>query len=322
MSWLRTLLRLLKNEFFPSATKGLVSVIQFALAIVTAIGFFTGLLEISSKLRLVGDELFLTYLWTTFVCSVVLLGTCLVLLQRLLRSHEDAARAAGFRDRAMLVQHRMAEAVRLAAAQGNTFDVSHGLNVVLGSELREYLKTRLGNHEINCTVKCISPSSEVGYRLTDVFRDSDQNSKTRPRGSEDTEPNFIYSRFRQAGIADSKQIYIPDVDGAQVYGVLCERAHARGYRSILAFPLNRPALPGMVEGAGLSVLVGFLGLDSPDPHAFDQLFKFSRKKDHPAGSGSVEGVYNPLNELHLLYGVADAVATVVMLSQSPPANGN
>lgn len=323
MSWVGTVLKLLRNEFFPNWIAGLISLFQAIVAVVSAIGLFLGLIEVEARFAQAGNPLFLSYLWTTFASSVVFVALSAILLQRLLRSHQDAAREADDRakdraltDRAMVVQHRMAEAVQHSAAQRGNYDIGHRLERVLGSELREYLKARLGNNKFYCTVKRILPLEDGGYCLADVFRDAEQDTTTRPRRQkENADSNYLYHRFKCAGIADSKQIYIPDVERAQVFDQLATRAHTRGYRSVLAFPLNQPALPSTAT-PDLNRLVGFLGLDSPEPYVFDSFFEILRNSGASDDSGRSEIVYKPLDELNLFYGIADSVATILMLSQN------
>src|SRR5690606_18484238 len=128
----------------------------------------------------------------------------------------------------------------------------------------------------------------------DIFRDDGQDKKARPRGEKvSAEENFIYSRFKRANIDDAKRIYIPDVNSGGVWEELSIRAHSRGYRCVLAIPLNLPAGPAILDRT-----VGFLGLDSPQPHAFDGLFEFCRKEASSDIAGSSDGVYKPLEELN------------------------
>jgi hypothetical protein len=317
MGWLRTVFILLRAEFFPNVIKGLISLFAFSVAVLTALGIFFKLVELPTKIA-PNAPAFLSYVWTTFIVSCLFIAATSILLQRLLRRHEDIGKLNARLDRAVVIHHHMAETVRIAAAKGDTLDLSACLDRVLGQELREYLKDRLGNYKIHCTVKRILPPVSGGFQLIDVFRDSEQSVSSRPPGvPESADDNYIYSLFKNASINDAKQIYIPDVNSAGIWKTLSERAHSRGYKSVLAFPLNLPVGPPRLDRT-----VGFLGLDSPEPHAFDKLFDSSRKRGAADSVAGPDGVYKPLEELNFLYGLADSVATILMLVQHPPRNGS
>lgn len=317
MGWVRAVWRLLQDEFFPSTAQTLISLFAFAVALLTALGIFFKITELAANVA-PGEPAFLSYIWTTFLVSCLFLATTSVLMQRLLRRHSDILELKSRIDRAVVIQHHTAETVRRAAAERTTLDLKSCLDRVLGHELREYLKHRLGNYEIHCTVKKIarSPSGD-GFQLIDVFRDDDQNEHSRPRSTPEwASENFIYSQFKNASVDDAKQIYIRDVNSGGVWETLSARAHSRGYKSVLAFPLNQPAPSGPPI---LDRTVGFLGLDSPEAHAFDGLFAFHRGDD---SAGHPDGVYKPLDELNFLYGIADSVATVLMLVQDSRPDGS
>lgn len=347
MSWITELRRLLRAEFFSSRPQGVMSGVAFIISALTALGIFFKVVDLGPKVA-PDQPAFLTYVWTTFTISCFFLAATLLLLQRLLRRHQemsklgeqqkvDQAKAEDqkveqrlLRDRAMQLQHRMAEGVRVAADEAvkaaaagklSAISVNACVDRVIGGELCEYLKARLGNHEFHCTIKRISrPSASVGFDLKDEYRDGGQNVSTRPgHSSEPADQNYIYLRFLEPGKDDAKQIYIPSIQSSNAMNRLKTRAHERGYDSMLAFPLN---LPHPSHPLGLGRLVGFLGLDSPDPHAFDGLFSFSKKSDLASSNGSVDGVYTPLDELHLLYGLADSIATILMLVPRPSATGS
>src|SRR5436189_6371669 len=110
MSWFRTVGRVLRKEFFSSWPSAILSLIAIGTAFLSANGVFLGLVKLETSLGLKQDSLFLAYLWTTFLCSAVLLAATMTLLQRLLRSHQEHEKASAYHDRASLVQHRMAEA--------------------------------------------------------------------------------------------------------------------------------------------------------------------------------------------------------------------
>jgi hypothetical protein len=316
--WVRALLKLLRAEFFSSWPQGVLSLLATTVAFLTAFGIVFKTSEFVAALTQDQPQ-FLSYVWVTFLSSTLFIATTMLLLQRLLRRHEEIAKLGSQRDRAMRLQHQMAEAVRVAAAGKEGELVKTCVDRVLGGELTEYLKARLGGSEFHCTIKRISGQREGGgYLLNDEFRDDGQNGTTRPRDTvEKAEENYIYGRFKRAGINDSKQIYIPEVAASNSGDALIERARQRGYRAILVFPLNLPD-----KSSGLDRLVGFVGIDSPTPHAFDGFFEFSGKGDSAASIAGVDGIYRPREELHLLYGLADAIATILMLIKCRPANGS
>jgi heme exporter protein D len=335
MSWLPAAWSLVKAEFFPSKPRAALSIFSFFVALLTALGIFFKVVELPSVV--IPDEAlvhFTSYVWATFIVSCVFIAATSILMQRLLRRHEEINRLKeahareieaatakrstdrALADRAMTLQHQMAETVRsVVAKKGKGIDLNACLDRVLGASLREYLRSRLGDHKINCTVKSISrPEPGAGFQLTDVFRDDGQSKSARPiAGPEPVDGNYIYLRFKNAGNAeDAKQVYLADVNSAGALRDLTARAHARGYRTVLAFPLNQPAQD---QQLGMDGLIGFLGLDSPDPHAFDKFFNYCREGGHGPSNGSGDGVFKPLDELQFLYAIADSVATILMIVQ-------
>jgi hypothetical protein len=88
-----------------------------------------------------------------------------------------------------------------------------------------------------------------------------------------------------------------------------DRAWERGYRSTIAFPLRLPVIKATSPNK-YSDLVGFLSMDSPQPAAFDPLF---RPVEPNAEFGNQGESMKPLAEVELFYGIADSVATILML---------
>lgn len=312
-----SLFTLLREEYFSNWRQGTLSSLAIIGALVASAGFIFKVGDLGTHFA-PADNPLIAYVWTTFFFSFFSLAAAGIFLQRLMRRHDDIAGLNDRLDRAMILQHHMAETVRLVAAKAD-IDLNACLQRVLGNGLREYLKLRLGkDKKINCTVKIISRApSGAGYQLKDVFRDDTQSEHARPRGAtEPVEQNYIYARFKNADVEDAKQIYIPDVTSAGAYAALTTRAYARGYKAVLAFPLNLPA-PAQLSQLGR--LTGFLGIDSPDPHAFDELFDFCQGRDMAASAPNGDGVFKAREELNFLYALADSVATILMLVQSQPA---
>ena len=67
-------------------------------------------------------------------------------------------------------------------------------------------------------------------------------------------------------------------------------------------------------------MIGFLGLDSPTPHAFDALFE-ATQHDDAGTTESTADVDKPLDEQNLFYGLADATATIIMLTKDDDPSG-
>lgn len=324
---------LLREEFFPNGLRAALAVAQITIWLVSALGLYVGLLEVPDHLHLATDGRFQFYLWITFFSSTVLLGSTIVLLQRLLsmdrrRQHEQTETSQRSRaerqisEHAIKLQHEMAEAVRLSAVLGEQYDITTRLDALLGSKLRAYLQERLGTQtEFHVTVKQISRGSDDGYALTDKFRDSDQDKHTRPRRqTEQLTGNYVYERFKNPPSEDSRQIYVPDIDKLdRTQRSLTARAKERGYRSILAFPLNVPAHPSPQREIDLEFggLIGFLGIDSPTAGAFDALFEPELAEGRDSSSSELSNRATPKarEEQNLFYGLADAVATILILTR-------
>lgn len=311
--FLKTVFRLLRDEFFPNWIKGVISLFAFAVSGLTALGVFFKISELPSRF-LPQYEPFLTYIWTTFLTSALFIAFTMILLQRLLRKHEELARVAKDReaervlaDRATKIQHRMTEAVRRAAILGPSYNLKAEIEDLLGSQLCGYLNTRLAGQHFHITVKCTSPQHGGDGRLglKSMFRDKEQDQLRHQEDFETLSGNYIFERFIDAPIDESKQIYIPDIEHSSVNRTLRERAHSRAYKSLLAIPLKVPLVPEAPKV--LSGVVGFLGIDSPEVNAFNGLF---------SGSSPPK----PLEELNFLYGIADAIATILILCQHVAAH--
>ncbi|MCE9543985.1 MAG: hypothetical protein K8T25_00445 [Planctomycetia bacterium] len=313
------LLKLLRVEFFSDRVQATLTLTQLAISLVSAIGAFVGLIELEAKWQLATQSQFHFYLWLTFVSSVLFVAFTLALLQHAWRMSLRVRKEQELFNRATKLQHHMIEQVRQATADGSGYSMRTGLENVLGAQLVEYLRLVSGLQEFHVTVKTISPKADgSGHQLTDNFRDKEQSPLMRPLGQcEGLSENYIYHRFKNATLADSRQIYVCDTELDPVHLTLRERAHTRGYRSVIAFPLNVPASPQptSLQVFGLTGLIGFLGLDSPQPHAFDSLCS-PKKTDTTDAS-----VHSKTHNLDLFYGLADSVATIAMTLSHPIKDG-
>jgi hypothetical protein len=167
--------------------------------------------------------------------------------------------------------------------------------------LCQYLQTRLG-HEIHATLK-----RSEGDTMLCLVRDSGQH--LRRSAPEKLIDNYVFGAFKaKPQEQDDRWIFVGDVrkvDGSH-YERFRNRAKKRRYRSVLALPLRFPSqsipkIPG--------VLLGFLGLDSAAPHAFDDLFEWPANTDQLADNTAED--CKPKDEMHLLFALADSMATII-----------
>jgi hypothetical protein len=208
------------------------------------------------------------------------------------------------------LQHHMAEEVRKCAKAGTDFDHAHDLQQIF-RQLQDYLRDCFGIAQAHVTVKIFD-----GGKLIAAFRDDGQD---RGPGGDPTDlsDSYAYRSFKerdtpeQWALARDIQL-LPAIESTYK-----ERAKKLHFRSVVAFPLRHPAIKcDFVGGTASSLkcanLFGFLSLDADDPNAFDALFRGPPDKREWSNDGAnlTLGI-----DSELYYGIADSVATVLMLSK-------
>jgi hypothetical protein len=128
--------------------------------------------------------------------------------------------------------------------------------------------------------------------------------------AEKLEGNYFYEKLdaREHIQNDLLCIVVHDTNLPEIPSSLKSRAMDRGYRSCLAIPLNLP-FPQPLDGFGL---VGFLSVDAPKPWMFTEFFS---KIDESREFGCQGQNHRRKVELNLLYGLADAIAAIYLLTE-------
>lgn len=225
-----------------------------------------------------------------------------------------AAKSVQTRNEGLEVLHKAAEAIRYAVIEnGNGGRYSREMfrdhvRTLLETGLREYLRDRLGGDvDYAVTIKWIQSG-----QLVPVFRDSKQTPPRSDSGPEPLSENYFYKRLSDGlHLQNSLRcLVIHDTQAMEIPATLRIRASTHGYRSCLAVPLNLPIPSDRgLHGFGL---VGFLSVDAPKVRKFDDFFD----RADPARELGCEGQNHvPKNDLHLLYGLADTVAAIYLLTQ-------
>jgi len=159
-------------------------------------------------------------------------------------------------------------------------------------------------------------------RLIKVFRDDEQHEKRIVGDRISLEESPVFMRFSQ-GPAGKKIVYISDTEQMTLLeDKFRSRASVCGYRSILAFPLRMPrAFPrdgseSTAEGEDsvkIANLLGFFSIDTPDVGTLDGLLEGSRSiRDDDR---------EPKGDLDIFYGLADSMATILMLVSEAATQG-
>ncbi len=230
------------------------------------------------------------------------------------RQLAEARKSVETRNDGLEVLHKAAEAIRHAVIESSngghysreTF--RDHVRTLLETGLREYLRDRLGDDvDYAVTIKWIKSS-----HLVSVFRDSKQTPPRSDSGPELLGENYFYKRLSDgAHLQNSLRcLVVHDTQATEIPATLRVRSSTHGYRSCLAVPLNLPIPSDKgLQGFGL---VGFLSVDAPKTRKFDAFFD----KVDPARELGCEGQnHSPKNDLHLLYGLADTVAAIYLLTQ-------
>ena len=189
--------------------------------------------------------------------------------------------------------------------------LSETIRPVLETYLRDYLRDRLKTH-CSITVKWVRET-----KIASVFRDSKQGP-SRPVGElEERDEHYFYQAFYNKVHEQNEMrcLVVHDTNLQDVPDALRVRASRRRYRSCLALPLNlvfiRKDAPAPSQARTVVLNLGFLSIDTVDPDAFRDFF-VPLDPNHPMGNRGEN--HRPKAELHLLYGVADAVATIIAIA--------
>jgi hypothetical protein len=242
-------------------------------------------------------------------------------LRKTIRVRIEAQKAIKIRELGIQLQHQIAEVVRTSVGlrkDGKRFDCKTDLRRI-GELVNKYLRQRLGEDDYAITVKHIKDS-----RLRTIFRDSGQHEDVRKLGDDIAyKDSYVFSSFQAQTDNPTKFVLVRDVQ------LLDERDHAFkdratncGFRSVVGFPLRSPILPDENGEEGelkCAKLLGFISIDSGRPDAFDALF------DQPQATGEAQrndgGDLSPLPDTELFYGLADSIATIIVLNSIPLSSG-
>lgn len=303
----------IQRLLFPDLTQTLVTLAEFAIGATGIVGVPLTVLGLAGFVTQDSMRVFAWYLWVSLGVQVVTLAAILVVVRATLRVRSQARagqRTIATRERAIQLLHLTAEEVRRCSVLGG-IDCQERLQSLLGASLASYLQARLdGTANFSITVKCIG-----GDCLSDVFRDAQQRG--RPFSLRDSlDDNYVFRTFKNGG-PGTRYVLVRDTGKVPPeYEEFRRRAQMRNYRSMIAFPLNLP-FEAPDDGQYFALLVGFLGIDSPEPNAFDGLF------ETPAGPEQNRDNYGrdakPLSDIELFYGIADSLATILGLNQASVA---
>lgn len=262
-------------------------------------------------------ERFHWYLWVSYFSVVLLFVGWATLGSKLRVELADMLKQVSVRDEGIRLQHMMAEVVRAAAHLRNTgqaIDYQQHLSRI-GDLLKGYLRARLSGTEYSITVKLAD-----GDRLKMIFRDSAQDAHLRAEGNDiPIKGSCIFTTFQSDEKVAQKRVLVRDVDllDSRDHDFMT-RAKKAKFRSVIGFPLRNPVQ--VIDGQDLGPLkcasiFGFISIDSPATHAFDGLFSRPAPGVPERNDGTDR---TDLPDMDLFFGVADAVATLVVLSRRQP----
>jgi hypothetical protein len=221
------------------------------------------------------------------------------------------------REIAIVLQHHMAEEVRRCADLRARYNCDRGLERVV-EDIRKFLRRRLGAGDgaFSVTVKHLV-GEPPDRTLQMVFRDGSQDLDRRNSGNSlKLAQSHIYASFSVETEDRRRWVLVRDVQelpGSEK--AFKERAHLGRFRSIVAFPLRLP-LPSQTGTRAIKTadLFGFLSIDSSEPNAFDNLFVLNDRTGDPRNDGEN---FTACEDMELFYGMADSIATILMLRDSP-----
>lgn len=258
---------------------------------------------------------FCVYLWVTFGTTLVLAMIALVLDRAIRKELRQAKLDLVTREKAIALQHQMAEEVRRCAFLRERFDCNvHLQRVALG--LREMLQKRLGGERYAVTIKW---ADWDGKKLRTVFRDSAQDSKRQSWDEMGLDESVAYQRFARETSNPRKWVLIKDTErlpGSE--SRYRDRARQCEFRSVIAFPLRLPVTlqpkGGDPDALKCAKLIGFISIDAPEPDAFTGLFHEPTRGVHERDDAEDLA---PRDDQDLFYGLADAAATILVLQRGP-----
>jgi hypothetical protein len=321
----------LRKVLFPDLTRGALTFFEFVIIAGGLIGTCDAIGSLAGVLNSDKAVAFRTYLWTSLIIQTVVVASVVVIFRGLgaLRARDAQAKAASLalkdevatREDGLHLLHRMAETVRCCAVANDVQTYKELFDATLGHSLCQYLAKRIhSGDKVSMTVKMIARDKSGNRELVDVFRDSEQHKTHRPMGSEKLEENYVFRSLDARNPDHSGWVMIRDVEKMDPQYRKCrDRARNRQYKSFLAFPLNRPNMDqdqGDPDSANLTPLIGFLGLDAPIVGAFDNLFTF-KDTTVPVEPSNTGDDRKASEDMHLFYGLADSIATIVHLNSDP-----
>ena len=254
-----------------------------------------------------------SYIWTSSG-AIVILGLIAAWYHHRLGIRVGEVRV---REAAIRLQHSIAEEVRRCAADPSKYQWAAFESA--SHKIKEFLAQRLPGVECSITVKKIE-----GTRLRAVFRDEEQDVTRRCAGDDlPLTESHVYRSFRAYPRGEKRWVYVRDTENVPPADrSYSERAKACGFRSVVAFPLREPvqlSRPGAPAGIDVAGLRGFWSLDVDEPDAFVDLFRADRLRKHRDNDGKGLG---PRADIQAFYGIADCMATILMLMDSVATKGD
>jgi hypothetical protein len=250
-----------------------------------------------------------SYVWTSFGTLIILGWIATWYYHRLgIRVGELRVREA-----AIQLQHKLAEEVRRCAADPQRYEWADF--ELASGQIKQFLAQRLPGVGCSITIKMIE-----GAQLRAVFRDCEQDRTQRSVGNLlPLHDSHVYRSFRAIPRGQKRWVYVRDTENVADRSY-AERAKACGFRSVAAFPLREPVehleSPTPHMGIDVAGLLGFWSLDANEPDAFIDLFRADRLKRHHDNDG--KGL-EPRADIQAFYGIADCIATILMLKQTAAA---
>jgi len=259
---------------------------------------------------------FRLYLWISYFTVLLLFVGWATLGSKLRVDLADVLSQIRVRDQGLHLQHMMAETVRACADLRRRREIINYENQLrrIADLLKKYLAARLPGFEFSVTVKRVE-----GDHLKVIFRDGGQDPALRAPGNDiPLRGSCIFDRFQSEQKEPHKRVVVRDVQLLEdQHKDFKARAEKAKFRSVIGFPLRNPV--HIADGADLGPLkcasiFGFLSVDSPKPNAFDGLFSSPNKNAPQRNDGNDR---TDLADMDLFFGLADSIATLVMLSREP-----
>lgn len=178
------------------------------------------------------------------------------------------------------------------------------------NRVAEELRHMLGVERVAATVKLLEGQA-TDRKIRAVLRVNHARGVTRVEVTKSSK-SYVMDRFEHSDQSE-RQVYVGDIetlpdqeglsqDVRKSLREYVEYGKGCGFRSVLAFPLRTPALQGNKVTSMRSV-IGFLSFDCATPCAFSPLVEDLREDGTPS--------------LDFFYGLADGLATLVLLCDNP-----